>query len=32
VDGENKFWFVRDKRRLLLAMMENLAGGAHISF
>ncbi len=25
-------WVVRDKRRLLLAVMANLAGGAHISF
>jgi hypothetical protein len=32
VERENKFWLVRDKRRLLLAMMESLAGGAHISF
>ena len=29
---EVKRWFVRDKRRLLLAMMDELAGGAHISF
>lgn len=27
-----KFWRVQDKRRLLLAMMEELAGGAHVSF
>jgi hypothetical protein len=27
-----KFWKVQDKGRLLLAMMEELAGGAHISF
>ena len=27
-----KSWLVRDKRRLLLAMMEELAGDAHISF
>ena len=32
MERENKFWLVRDKRRLLLAMMESLAGGAHISF
>lgn len=32
MEKENKFWLVRDKRRLLLAMMEQLAGGAHISF
>ena len=32
MERENKFWLVRDKRRLLLAMMERLAGGAHISF
>jgi hypothetical protein len=32
VEKENKFWLVRDKRHLLLAMMENLSGGAHISF
>jgi len=32
VENENKFWLVRDKRRLLLAMMEELAGDAHISF
>lgn len=32
MENENKFWLVRDKRRLLLAMMEELAGGAHISF
>jgi hypothetical protein len=29
---EFKRWFVKDKRRLLLAMMDELAGGAHISF
>jgi hypothetical protein len=27
-----KRWFVRDKRRLLMAMMDELAGDAHISF
>ena len=32
MEKENKFWLVRDKRRLLLVMMEKLAGGAHISF
>ena len=32
MEKENKFWLVRDKRRLLLAMMERFAGGAHISF
>lgn len=32
MESENKFWLVRDKRRLLLAMMGNLSGGAHISF
>jgi hypothetical protein len=32
VEKEHKFWLVPDKRRLLLAMMENFSGGAHISF
>ena len=32
MEKENEFWLVRDKRRFLLAMMEKLAGGAHISF
>jgi len=32
VEGPFKFWKVLDKRRLLLAMMEELAGDAHISF
>jgi hypothetical protein len=32
MEKENRFWLVRDKRRLLLVMMEKLAGGAHISF
>jgi hypothetical protein len=32
MQGPFKFWKVRDKRRLLLAMMEELAGGAHVSF
>jgi hypothetical protein len=32
MDDQGKFWKVRDKRRLLLAMMEELAGDAHISF
>jgi hypothetical protein len=32
VENENKFWFVRDKRGSLLALMEELAGNAHISF
>jgi hypothetical protein len=30
--GPFKFWKVQDKRLLLLAMMEELAGDAHISF
>lgn len=29
---QNKFWKVNDKRRLLLVLMQELAGGAHISF
>jgi hypothetical protein len=32
VEKKNEYWLVRDKRRLLLAMMEELAGNAHISF
>jgi hypothetical protein len=32
MEGPFKFWKVQDKRRLLLAMMEELAGDAHISF
>ena len=32
MEGPLKFWKVQDKRRLLLAMMEELAGDAHISF
>jgi hypothetical protein len=32
MEGPFKFWKVRDKRRLLLVMMEELAGDAHISF
>jgi|SRR5580700_10134417 hypothetical protein len=32
MEGPFKFWKVQDKRRLLLAMMEELAGGSHISF
>jgi hypothetical protein len=32
VENEGKFWVVRDKRRLLLAMMDALAGDASISF
>ena len=32
MENERRFWLVRDKRRLLLAMMEELAGDAHISF
>jgi hypothetical protein len=27
-----KHWAVKDKKRLLIAMMEALAGGAHLSF
>ena len=27
-----KFWKVKDKRRLLLVLMEELAGDAHVSF
>jgi hypothetical protein len=32
MQGPFKFWKVQDKSRLLLAMMEKLAGGAHVSF
>ena len=32
MEGPFKFWKVQDKRRLLLALMEELAGGAHVSF
>src|SRR5580692_4149178 len=32
MQGPFKFWKVLDKRRLLLALMEELAGGAHVSF
>ena len=32
MEGPFKFWKVLDKRRLLLALMEELAGGAHVSF
>jgi len=32
MQGPCKFWKVLDKRRLLLALMEELAGGAHVSF
>ncbi|HMI52661.1 MAG TPA: hypothetical protein VK525_14180 [Candidatus Saccharimonadales bacterium] len=32
MDGSFKFWTVADKSGLLLAMMEELAGDAHISF
>jgi hypothetical protein len=32
MEGPFKFWKVQDKRRLLLAMMEELAGAAHVSF
>lgn len=32
MEGPFKLWKVQDKRRLLLAMMEELAGGAHVSF
>lgn len=32
MDRPFKFWKVHDKRRLLLVMMEELAGDAHISF
>jgi hypothetical protein len=32
MEGPFKHWKVLDKRRLLLAMMKELAGGAHVSF
>jgi|ERR1700722_2300929 len=32
MENEIKRWFVQDKRRLLLVMMDELAGDAHISF
>jgi hypothetical protein len=32
VESQGKFWHISDKRRLLLAMMRELAGDAHISF
>jgi len=32
VEKEGKFWLVRDKRRFLLAVMEELAGDAHMSY
>lgn len=32
MEDVKKIWLVRDKRRLLLAMMEELAGDARISF
>jgi hypothetical protein len=32
MEGPFKFWKVLDKRRLLLTMMQELAGGAHVSF
>jgi hypothetical protein len=32
MEASFKFWKVLDKRRLLLTMMEQLAGGAHVSF
>jgi hypothetical protein len=32
MEGPFKFWKVQDERRLLLALMEELAGGAHVSF
>ena len=32
MEGPFKFWKVQDKRRLLLALMEELAGDAHVSF
>src|SRR5579872_1381690 len=32
MQGPFKFWKALDKRRLLLALMEELAGGAHVSF
>jgi hypothetical protein len=32
MEKDCKFWLVRGKRLLLLAMMEELAGDAHMSF
>jgi hypothetical protein len=32
MESKSKFWHVSDKRRLLLAMMEEFGGDAHISF
>ena len=32
MESKGKFWHVSDKRRLLLAMMEEFAGEAHVSF
>jgi hypothetical protein len=32
MEKEKRGWLVRDKRRLLVRMMEQLAGNAHISF
>jgi hypothetical protein len=32
MQGPFKFWKVLDKRRLLLALMDELAGGAYVSF
>src|SRR5258708_38324924 len=32
MESKGKFWHVSDKRRLLLDMMEEFAGDAHISF
>ncbi len=32
MESKGKFWHVSDKRRLLLAMMEEFVGDAHISF
>jgi hypothetical protein len=32
MQGPFKFWKVQDKRGLLVALMDELAGGAHVSF
>ena len=32
MEAKRQIWHVRDKRRLLIAVMEELAGSAHISF
>jgi hypothetical protein len=32
MESKGKFWHVSDKRRLLLALMEEFAGDAHVSF